>query len=384
MRPEDRAPSNEWIRVDSADPPISFEAPENMRPGPFGSMLGIPRGRDGDDVQAAGWVVHALKTFPEPRYALKVGIWWLEPLRFGVTADEIADLSASLSQSGKALDFMSRHFGGRNFEFADAHDRELTPTADLVGRRIRIFTGDEYVVVPVRERGVLVVGAHIAPDAEFERRHVWPRILGSVQIGIGAGDERQVPSGQPRRVVDDPRLPAVFAAPEELHATSWFASALGTPRTASGGKSQPRSWELRSPEFSAIPSLAATRTSLEIAFFWQAAEGEEISEAEVEDLTGRMSRNGLGLEFLRRHFDGEPAEFRRARELNLVPIGSRLGQRIAIYDRAEYVVLPVRGQGVLVAAANFADGRGYEQYRIWPRIVASIRMRDDAPLEPAD
>jgi hypothetical protein len=152
-----------------------------MRPGSTFSWLGRPRDRAGEDVDAESWHVHQVGGFGASRYALEVGFWWLVPARFGVTEAEIEELSASLSRPGVALEFMRRHFDGDS-GFHWAGERGVATTADRVGRRIGVGDSDEYVVVPVGRRGVLVVCASFDLEGRFEREQAWPRILASIRV----------------------------------------------------------------------------------------------------------------------------------------------------------------------------------------------------------
>jgi hypothetical protein len=150
--------------------------------GPFSSRLGEPRDRDGRQVVTPAWDVHAVQIFPETSFALSIGFWLLTPEQYAVTTDEISALSADLGRSGAALDFMRRHFDGRARGFRGAEERNLVPIGAGVGRRIAIYEDAEYVVIPVRGRGVLVAAASFHPLGHDERSRVWPRIVASIRI----------------------------------------------------------------------------------------------------------------------------------------------------------------------------------------------------------
>ncbi|MGH7341982.1 MAG: hypothetical protein ACREKH_15940, partial [Candidatus Rokuibacteriota bacterium] len=176
-----RPPSDRWQSVGSPELAFEFDAPENMRGGYLFSPLGEPRDRRGKGVKAVAWQVHALKLVP-PEYALSIGFWWLTPKEFGISEREISQLSESLGRSGAALEFLQRHFGGKESRFRGAEERNLVPTREGVGRRIGVFESAEYVVIPVRPRGVLVAAAWFDHGGRRERFHVWPRIVASIRM----------------------------------------------------------------------------------------------------------------------------------------------------------------------------------------------------------
>jgi hypothetical protein len=164
-----------------------------MRPGATSGPLGRPRDREGRDVDALAWRVHELESFPEPRDALTLGLYWLTPDQFGITRAELSEVATLLSQPGTALAFMRRHFEGR-YGFHWAEERDVVATADRMGRRIAVSDHSEYVVVPVPDRGMLVVVATFERRAVFEREEVWPRILASIRVG----DPRGARAAEPR------------------------------------------------------------------------------------------------------------------------------------------------------------------------------------------
>ncbi len=146
------------------------------------SALAPPLSRDGERTLAQAWKVHALRVFPETEYALRVGFWWLTPEDFGVAPPEIADLAANLGAQGVAVAFLTRHFGPPRYEWMQIEELDLVPVGDRVGRRVRVEQANEYVVIPVREGGVLVGVAYFHRGARFEREEVWPRIVASIRI----------------------------------------------------------------------------------------------------------------------------------------------------------------------------------------------------------
>jgi hypothetical protein len=183
LYPHDAPPSSLFRRFDHPDLHIRFDAPKNMRThGPFSSWLGEPRDRSGEQVTTPGWQVHAVQIFPETKFALSIGFWWLTPDRYGITEAEIAALSADLGRPDVALDFMRRHFDGRASGFRGAEELNLVPIGDRLGRRIAIREDAEYVVMPVRGRGVLVAAANFHYLAHEERGRVWPRIVASIRV----------------------------------------------------------------------------------------------------------------------------------------------------------------------------------------------------------
>jgi hypothetical protein len=150
--------------------------------GPFSSWLGEPRDRNGEQVKTPAWHVHAVEIFPETKFALSIGFWWLTPDRYGVTDAEIDALSADLGRPGVALDFMRRHFDGRAVGFRGAEELNLVPIGDRLGRRIQIYDDAEYVVMPVPGHGVLVAAANFHYLGHEERADVWPRIVASIRM----------------------------------------------------------------------------------------------------------------------------------------------------------------------------------------------------------
>jgi hypothetical protein len=168
---------------DHPERPIHFDAPDNMRTlGPFSSLLGKPRDRDGRQVVTRGWDVHALQIFPETTFALSIGFWWLTPDEYGVTIQEVDALSADLGRAGTAIDFLRRHFDGRAWGFRGAEELNLVPVGVRLGRRIAIYDRAEYVVIPVREHGVVVAAANFGYLAREEPAYVWPRIVASIRM----------------------------------------------------------------------------------------------------------------------------------------------------------------------------------------------------------
>jgi hypothetical protein len=198
FHPEWGPASDRWRKFDHPTLPVSFDAPENMRTTgdpnatfgksriglPLLSRLGDPKDRSGSPVLAQSWTVHALRRFPELDFALTMGFWWLTPNAYALEHAEIARLAASIGEPGVALRFLLAHLQGDQERVEGAIELGAVRVDGRLGRRIGFGQPrlTEYVVVPVRERGVLVACASFGRGAHVEREQIWPRILASIRL----------------------------------------------------------------------------------------------------------------------------------------------------------------------------------------------------------